>query len=144
MTTQELPEGTIDRIRTAGPEKTDSALARELGIHRNTVRKYRAPARIERQEVAREILAQHVAENIPDALKDLTDLRKRVREKYEEKGDPRDGQLWLAAIKTTLEHVRPDDAYLDDAIEAEMERVAASRQGASPSQAQAACPPAVH
>jgi hypothetical protein len=109
-----------------------------LGIHRNTVRKYRKQARQERQEIAREILAQHVQENIPDALKDLTDLRQTVREKYEANGDTRDGQLWLAAIKTTLEYVRPDDTELDAAIDAELERLADGRQEESSAPAPAA------
>jgi DNA-binding transcriptional regulator LsrR (DeoR family) len=140
-----ITEELIEKIEAAGPQITDAQLARDLGIHRNTVRKYRKEARAERQEVAREILAQHVEANIPDALKDLTDLRKIVREKFEATKDPKDGNLWLAAIKTTLEHVAPDDADLDRAIDAELARLAGKVPAAgAPADATAAVAASVH
>lgn len=121
----------IEKIQGASSSVSDTKLGEELRIHRNTVRKYRRQARQERQEAAREIISRHVEANIPDALEDLTKLRQLAQAAYEAKGDSRDGSLWLAAIKTTLEHVRPDDSALDAAIEAELAGVDAEGQGAA-------------
>lgn len=130
MARNSLDPERIERIQSAPRSVTDAALAAELGVTDRTVRKYRREAREARQEAARAVIAQHVEENVPDALSDLSDLRRIAREKYEGTGDARQGQLWLGAIKTTLEHVTPDDADLDAAIEAELERLTEARQGA--------------
>jgi predicted transcriptional regulator len=129
MPSPEVPAEIAERIRTAPAGTTDTTLARELGIHRNTVRKYRKVGRQEREEIAREVLARHVEENIPDALADLTEIRRLAREVYERTQDPRQGNLWLSAVKTTLEHVSPDAAALDAAIDAELAALHEEGQG---------------
>lgn len=117
-----------ERIKSAPQGVTNGQLAEELELSERTVIRYRMEARRERQEIAREVVARHVEENVGDALADLHDLRKLARQKYETAGDSRDGNLWLSAIKTTLEHVKPDDADLDAAITADLEKLDAARQ----------------
>ncbi|MGV3724599.1 MAG: hypothetical protein ACO1SX_27195 [Actinomycetota bacterium] len=128
MAKPRLPQETIEAIKGAPSTETHEALAERLEVSIAVVRKYRREARHDRQEVAREVVARHVEENIPDALADLTALRQKARTAYENTGDSRDGKLWLDAIKTTLDHVKPDDSALDDAIEAELARVADAGQ----------------
>jgi transcriptional regulator with XRE-family HTH domain len=130
MRKPKLPQETIEAIKGAPASETQEAVAERLGVSVPTVKKYRREGRQERQEIAREVVARHVEENIPDALKDLTDLRRLARGTYEVSADPRDGALWLNAIKTTLEHVTPDDAALDAEIERELAALADEGEGA--------------
>lgn len=123
----------IDQIKAASFSESHESLSERLGLSVSTVRKYRRELRRDRQDAARSVIAEHVERNIPDALQDLTDLRLKARDTYEGTGDSKDGQLWLAAIKTTLEHVRPDDAALDATIENELAGLAERRQGTAPS-----------
>ena len=109
MGQRRTPPEIIEQIYGADPRETHEALATRLGLGLSTVRKYRDKWRRARQEAANALIAEHVARHIPDALSDLTDLRARARTAYDATGDPRDGQLWLAAIRTELEHVKPDD-----------------------------------
>jgi hypothetical protein len=132
MALPELADDLIERIKGAAPGVSDTALGRELGIHRITVWKYRRLAKQERQEIAREVIAQHVEANIPDALADLADLRLTAKQAYKSSGDARDGSLWLNAIKTTLEYVTPDDATLDAAIEQELGLAQAADEAEAP------------
>lgn len=129
------PKLSPDRIRAiqdAPLAERHEAVAQRVGASLPTVRKYRAEARRERQEAARQVIAQHVQETVPGALQDLNDLRSLARENYAAAGhDPRQGQLWLAAIRTTLEHVTPDDAELDATIERELARLAGRGEAAA-------------
>lgn len=109
MTPRCSPE-LIEQMRSAPLTESSANLAKRLGLAESTVYRYRRQARLERQEAAREILIEHVRENVPDALQDLTDLRHLARNKYQETGDARDGTLWLNAIKTTVDHVKPAEA----------------------------------
>lgn len=132
MARPKLAPDVIDAILAAPTSEPPDAVAARLGVSASVVKKYRRDARQERQEVARTILARHVEENIPDALADLTALRQKARTAYETGGDCRDGNLWLAAIKTTLEHVKPDDSELDAAIERELAELADRGEAAPP------------
>lgn len=132
MAREKTSDDVIEQIKAAPRTESHEAVAKRLGVSVPTVRKYRKAAREERQEVAREILARHVEENIPDALQDLTDLRRQARNTYEESGDHRDGTLWLHAIKTTLDHVKPDDGELDREIERELAKLADCGEAEAP------------
>jgi hypothetical protein len=124
-----LPSDVIMAIQGASLTETSDCVGERLGVSGRTVRTYRREARAERQEAAREVLAEHVHVHLPDALADLSELRRRAREAYETSGDARQGTLWLAAIRTTLEHIAPGDADLDAAIQHEIARVASGTGG---------------
>jgi predicted ArsR family transcriptional regulator len=53
MQIPELAPALVARIQHAPPTVTNQQLAAELGVHRNTVRKYRLKARHLREEAAR-------------------------------------------------------------------------------------------
>jgi hypothetical protein len=88
--------------------KTHEALARELTekwqtpVSRGVVRKYRAEARQERQEIVRQHRDEHVAQQVTSALEDLTELRKLAAQEYRAEMDHRQGELWLHTIKLEL------------------------------------------
>lgn len=125
MRPSKLTEDDKRFIGGCDPLKFSTAeLAERFGVTEQYIRKFRREAKQERHEIAREVISRHVEENVPDALADLADLRKMARENYEATKNPKDGNLWLGAIKTTLEHVTPDDATIDEAIDAELANVA--------------------
>jgi hypothetical protein len=132
MPRPQLAPELIEAIKGAPGSEPAEAVAKRVGASVQSVKKYRREARQERQEIARSVVARHVEENIPDALKDLTDLRQLARTTYEGTSDCRDGQLWLSAIKTTLEYVTPDDAALDAEIERELAQLADEAEEAPP------------
>ncbi len=119
----------VDAIKSAPSSETHEVVAERLGVSVGVVRKYRRLARQDREEVAREVIARHVESTVNDALEDLNRLRHMAAERYEQTKDPRHGTLWLGAVKTTLEHVKPDDGVLDAAIEAELAAASAQPQG---------------
>jgi hypothetical protein len=128
-----LAPNLIEAIKGAPLTETREAVARRLGVSERTVQNYRAEARAQRAEAARGVLAAHVEVDLPNALADLTDIRRLARANYEASGDARHGTLWLGAVKATLEHVTPalGTAELDDEIAAEMERLS-GRSGPDP------------
>lgn len=119
----------VEQIQSAPIRESPESIAARLGVAVGSVKKYRRAGREQRQEAAREIVARHVEENVPDALADLTEIRRLAREVYERTQDPRQGNLWLSAVKTTLEHVSPDAAALDAAIDAELAALHEEGQG---------------
>lgn len=132
MALPRLADEKADRIRGASPEITNAQLAAELGVSERSVTRYRKAARKDREEAAREVVARHVEENIPDALADLTDLRRMARSAFEASGDSKDGKLWLDAIKTTLDHVKPDDSAIDAEIERTLAELGHGRKAEAP------------
>lgn len=145
MAERKLSEVDREFIRHSSPKEHPTAeLSRRFGVSEQRIRELRREGRRERHEAARSVIAQHVEDNIPDALADLTVLRVKARAAYESSTDSRDGQLWLAAIKTTLEYVTPDDAELDRAIAAELEALASERQEAGTSEGAAVAFPPVN
>jgi len=119
-----------EAIKGAPYSEPSESVARRLGVSERTVQNYRREARGERQEAARGVIAQHVQETVPDALGDLNRLRRLAAQQYEKFCDAKDGALWLNAIKTTLEHVSPDDSAIDAGIEQELARLAGAGQAA--------------
>jgi hypothetical protein len=122
-----VSQAIIEAIQGASLDERSDSVGARLGISGRTVRQYRREMREQRQEAAREALAAHVQETVPDVLADLSEIRTLAGARYRESGDARQGNLWPAAIKTTLEHVSPSDAELDRAVEWELERLVAAR-----------------
>lgn len=117
-----------DAIRSAPYDEADAALAARLGVGVNTVRRYRAQVREARKQHTQDAIAEHAEAHITDALADLVELRAAARAQYlgspddPGKHDPRDGQLWLAAIREELGAVgaEPDVTRRARATEADL------------------------
>lgn len=112
-----LSERQIAAIQ-ADVDTTAAELGRQHGVSDRMIRYYRKDARQERREIARDVLEKRVEAEMPNALDDLAALRAKAREVYEGSAAAKDGALWLASIKTTLDYLgNPSDDDLDAAIE---------------------------
>lgn len=133
MPRAQYPQELVELIQSAPPSETHEQVSDRLNAagHETTprtVKKWRLAARAARQDAAREILERHVAEHVTDALSDLTELRAQARETYQQEREARNGRLWLDAIRTELEHVKPPvdpAAEMADARETLLRRLSA-------------------
>lgn len=62
-----------DAIACAPNEVTNQQLADDLGLHRNTIRKYRNLAKEHQAEAARVVIVERVSKETPNALAALSD-----------------------------------------------------------------------
>lgn len=101
---------------------TDTALAKELGIHRNTVRKYRKAAEAERKEAAKRVLETRVEAAMPNALETMGFVLTTAHEEYKANREAPQGRLALDASVAMLKYLGlgqeadPLDGASDEAL----------------------------
>ncbi len=89
-------------IQEASLDIPASKLAEELGVHRNTVLKYRQQSREDRQEATKEILVEYARKHTTNALERVSEVGELAMERYRVSLKPDDGRLALEAAKAEI------------------------------------------
>jgi len=114
MTDRMLDREMIEAILAAPRTESNIRVAERVGCHRGTVQRYRLNAQKESEAQANRIRAEHTAAVVKDALTDLVDLRRYLREDYEQDRVPQRARVWLEAVRIELAEVAPDLAGMTD------------------------------